>query len=356
MADTAARDPWPGADWEAVDPGEVGIKADTLADLDAYARDSMPPIRGIVIARHGRIAFERYYDGCTRETFHPVNSVTKSVTSALIGIALRKGLLTSVDQPLLDFFSELAAVRDDPRKQTLTLRHLLTHTSGFDAAGPGTPMPTRIPLDSPNLIEWAFARPLATAPGEAFLYDEMSCHLLSIALTRLTGQNLATFAEQELFTPLGIWRSKQVRQVWKQDRGQRDVFSFFGFWPEDGRPWKVDQHGHSFGGGGLHLTLREMVTFGALYLNGGRWADAEIVPRAFVDESTRAQSAGGPPANTPYGYLWWIGRGGGFYASGFGGQVISIIPRLDTVVAYTTSLGRNWPGALFDRFIIPAMS
>src|SRR5262249_12291344 len=125
----------------------------------------------------------------------------------------------------------------------------------------------------------------------------------------LTGLSAAELAEQELSTPLGIWRSEQVRQVWTHDRGQRDVFSTFGFWPEDGRPWRVDQHGHSFGGGGLHLTLREMATFGALYLNGGRWANAEIVPSAFVEESTRAQNAGGPPGNMAYGYLWWIGRG-----------------------------------------------
>jgi CubicO group peptidase (beta-lactamase class C family) len=218
------------------------------------------------------------------------------------------------------------------------------------------PFSSSLPLDSPDIVAAAFARPLATPPGEAFLYDNLSCHLLSIALTRLTGLSAAVFAEQELFAPLGIWRSKQVRQVWERDRGMRDVFTFFGFWPEDGRPWKVDQHGHSGGGFGLHLTLREMAEFGCLYLNGGRWDGQEIVPAWFVDESTRAQSAGGPPVNTPYGYLWWMGRGGGYFASGFRGQMISIIHRLDTVLAFSTALPRNGPGDMFRRFIIPALT
>ncbi|HZO32463.1 MAG TPA: serine hydrolase domain-containing protein [Chloroflexota bacterium] len=262
MESAPERDYWPTTDWQSAEPEEVSADADRLSELDAYARQSMPPIRGILIVRGGRVVFERYYDGCTEETYHTVNSVTKSVTSALIGIAFRNGLLTSVDQPLLDFFPELASARDDPRKQTLTLRHLLTMTSGFEAPGPGTPMSSRIPLDSPSLVETAFARPLANTPGEAFLYDDLSCHLLSIVLTRLTGSSGAAFAEQELFQPLGIWSSEQARYAWKADRGLRDAFNLFGHWPEDGRLWTVDQHGHSFGGGGLHLTLCEMAKLG----------------------------------------------------------------------------------------------
>ena len=355
MESAPERDYWPTTDCQSAEPEDVSADADRLSELDAYARQSMPPIRGILIVRGGRVVFERYYDGCTEETYHTVNSVTKSVTSALIGIAFRKGLLTSVDQPVLDFFPELAA-QDDPRKQAITLRHLLTMTSGFEAPGPGTPLASRIPLDSPNLVEAAFARPLATAPGAAFLYDELSCHLLSILLTRLTGLSAAAFAEQELFTPLGIWRSNHVRNVWKQDRGQRDAFHSYGFWPDDGRPWKVDQHGHTFGGGGPHLTLREMAKFGDLYLNAGRWDGVEAVPSWFVDDSTREQSAGGPPVNWPYGYLWWMRPAGGFFASGYGGQAIHVIADIDTIVAFATTQTRNWPAAIIGRFVVPAMS
>src|SRR5690242_16303113 len=96
------RDYWPTADWQTTAPEAVGLDPSRLAEMDPYARDSMPPIRGILIVRHGRIAFERYYDGCTPETYHSINSVTKSVLSALIGIAFRKGILTSLDQRLTD--------------------------------------------------------------------------------------------------------------------------------------------------------------------------------------------------------------------------------------------------------------
>src|SRR5262249_41425993 len=146
-----------------------------------------------------------------------------------------------------DFFSELVAVQDDPRKRLLTLRHLLTMTSGFAALGPGTPLMSRLPLDGPDIIEAAFARPLAASPGERFLYDDLSCHLLSIALTRLSGQSTAEFAERELFESLGIWTSGPVRFVWQSERGLRDYYHSHGHWPDDGRPWRVDQHGHSFG-------------------------------------------------------------------------------------------------------------
>jgi CubicO group peptidase (beta-lactamase class C family) len=356
VTETPQRDAWPTVDWQMTAPEAVGLDPSHLEALDAYARDSMPPIRGILIVRHGRIAFERYYDGCTPETFHSINSVTKSVLSALIGIALRKGLLTSVDQPLTDFFPELVAVQDDPQKQTLTLRHLLTMTSGFAAPGPGTPLMSRLPLDSLDIVEAAFARPLAAPPGEVFRYDDLSCHLLSIVLTRLSGQSTAEFAELELFEPLGIWASGRERFVWQSDRGLRDAFHQFGYWPDDGRPWKVDQHGDSLGPLGLHLTLREMAKFGYLSLNCGRWDGQEIVPAWFVEESTRAQSAGGPPTITPYGYLWWIGRGDSFFASGFGGQSIGILPSRDTVVAVSTALPRNGPGEIFRRFIIPALA
>jgi CubicO group peptidase (beta-lactamase class C family) len=358
VTEAPRRDYWPTAEWQTTSPEVVGLDPARLAEMDAYASDSLPPIRGILVVRHARIAFERYYDGCTQQSYHSVNSVTKSVLSALIGIAFRKGILTSLDQPLLDFFPELERVKDDPRKQTLTLRHLLTMTSGFKIAGIGRPLHERLLPDSPNLIESAFALPLAAPPGETFNYDDLSCHLLSVMLARLTGQSTAAFAEQELFRPLGIWTSQPTRFVWKEDRGQRDVFHFFGNWPEDGRPWKIDQHGHTLGSLGLHLTLREMATFGYLYLNGGRWDGEEIVPGWFVEESSRAQNPGGrllPPADSMYGYLWWVSTGGVYFVSGYGGQFVFVMPQRDMVVAISTTLIRNWPQGILGRFINPAV-
>jgi CubicO group peptidase (beta-lactamase class C family) len=352
------REYWPGADWETAEPAEVGLDGDRLAAMDEYARDSMPPIRGIVVVRRGRIAFERYYDGCTAETYHTVNSVTKSVISALIGIALRKGLLTGVEQSLHDFFPELARAGGDARKQGLTLRHLLTMTSGFATGGLLLPLHQEMPPDAPDLVSLAFERPLAAAPGERFNYDNLSSHLVSVALGRLTGMSTSAFAEQELFGPLGIWASGDVRFVWKADRGVRDSYHFFGQWPDDGWPWKVDQHGHAIGALGLHLTLREMARFGYLYLRSGCWNGDEIVPGPFLEESTQTQNPGGSrvlPGDCSYGYLWWVSTGGAYFGLGYGGQYLFVLPRQDLVIAVATMPPINTPSGLLPRFIRPAV-
>jgi len=358
MAETTACDRWPADGWETVAPEEVGIKSDILAELDAYARDSMPPIRGILIVRHGRVAFERYYIGCSAETYHSVNSITKSVLSALVGIAFRRGFLATVELPLVEVFPELANVDDDPRKQTLTLRHLLTMTGGFTTAGLNQPLQANMPLDVPNLIEWAFARPLDATPGERFQYDDLSCHLVSVLLSRLTGMSAAAFAEQELFARLGIWTSEHVRFVWQSDRSKSDGYHIYGRWPEDGRPWKVDQHGNSIGSLGLHLTLREVATFGGLYLNRGRWGGDEIVPAWFVRDSTRAQNPGAArvaPGDCSYGYLWWVHSPSFYFGLGYGGQYLHVDPPNELVVAVATTIPRNVPQAIFPRFIRPAL-
>ncbi len=345
------RDHWPTAEWQTAAPEAVGLKADLLAELDGFARESMPPIRGLVVVRRGRIAFERYYGGCTQETYHSVNSVTKSVLSALIGILLRTGQLASLDQRLIDLLPELADVNSDPRTGTITVRHLLSMTGGFEPTA-GAPWPW---LASPDLLQTAWARPLIAPPGASFAYDDLSVHLLSIVITRLTGQSASAFAGRELFEPLGIWASEEARFVWTRERGCADVFHGRGSWPEDGYPWRVDQHGHSMGGFGLHLTVREMAKLGYLYLNEGRWNGTEIVPAWFAAESIREQSSGGPPVGFRYGYLWWIGRVNGYFANGFGGQLIHVIPERDTIVAYTTTLPSRPSGSIFHRFVEPAI-
>jgi len=330
--------------------------------MDAYAGACIPPIRGIVVVRHGHIVFERYYDGCTHETVHPLNSTTKSVLSALIGIALRKGLLSGLDQRLADLLPEASSLIGDVRKRAITVRHLLTMTSGLDRQGDATASWDQL-IDPGNHdpVRTSLERPLTSQPGTTFAYDDQSVHLLSAVLTRLSGLSASAFARRELFSPLGIWTSEEVRFVWRADRGCHDLFNrrpaWSGDgWPDDGWPWKVDRQGHSLGGGGLHLTLREMAKFGYLYLKGGRWNGTEIVPAWYLRESTTAHSEGGAPAMCPYGYLWWIGRDDHVFAAGAGGQYIHVLPRHDMVIAQATAPPRNSPHVIFGRFIQPAVS
>ena len=289
--------------------------------------------------RHGCIVFERYYGDYSSESYFSVNSITKSVVSALAGLALRDGLLQSPEQPIAGFFP-------DENTHGIILRQLLTLTAGWPYQGLG---------ESPWSVPHLLRRPLARPPGEAFEYDDGSPHLLSAILTKLTGLSAAAYAERELFRPLGIWREGES---WSSSPGTRQPF---GAWPPDGLPWKCDGEGISTGGFGLHLTLRDMARFGLLLASGGRWEDRQLIPEGYVEELTRPHNRGGSPIWRPYGYLWWLPswhRGQAMLAAGFGGQEIYVNSTLDLVVAIACTLRSGGPthnGGLLDRFLLPAV-
>lgn len=203
---------------------------------------------------------------------------------------------------------------------------------------------------------------MAHDPGTTFQYDSLGSHLLSVILERVTSMSTTLFAHEVLFKPLGIWTDEMPRFLWRTGHGGPHNFQPRGVWDEEtGLPWWVDGEGHTTGWGGLHLTVRELAKFGYLYLNGGAWDGAQVVPYDYVGESVRPQNDGGPgpePEATPYGYLWWMPRGapGMYYGWGSGRQYVYVVPELDVVVAITAHLGRNDPARIVKRFIIPSVT
>jgi CubicO group peptidase (beta-lactamase class C family) len=261
----------------------------------AGSRDAQPPavdtsgITSVLVARHGRVLRESYYDGVKANDRLPIFSVTKSVVSALVGIALAEGRLRSVDERLEDFFPGA--------DRRIRLRHLLSMTAGY-----GRQLNFG-DTDGATLAE----RPLVNAPGLTFNYDSGSSDLLAAILTRVTHVSVADYAQRRLFTPMGI----------------RDVR-----WPG------------SHGGSGLLLRPRELLAFGQLYLDDGAWNGRQIVPAGWVRTSTRSQvrvaRQRGPTDG--YGYDWWVetARTPFFAAHGYLGQVLVVFPRLDEVVVVTS--------------------
>jgi CubicO group peptidase (beta-lactamase class C family) len=249
--------------------------------------------------RHGRLVLERYYHGMTRETEWSLYSVTKSVVSALVGIALRDGRLESVDERLVDVFPDEVTTDVNPQVRSIRLRDLLTMSAGY--------RDVNTPNETDDWVRSELNRPVVSTPGTIFSYDDGSAHLLSCALTKVTGMTAADYARRKLFAPLGI---------------------------RPGR-WNGDGQGHSLGSGGLFLRPRDMLRLGQLYLQGGRWHGRQIVPRAWVRASTRKQIA--IPGGYAYGYLWWINTGphGGYLAQGYRGQTIEGFPRLSLVIVLT---------------------
>ena len=316
-----AADDWSG-DWELVTADQVGLDP---GRLEQAVRDigELEGVHGLLIARRGRLVAERYFRGSAGRRPHNLKSASKSVLSALAGLAIDQGLL-DLDQPIADVLPE-AANLDDTGKQAITLRHLLTMTSGLESTSFGNYGSW---VASRNWVRAALARPLQAEPGTRFSYSTGGTHLLSATLSRAAGRSTHAFAREHLFEPLGIQRSA----------------------------WARDRQGVHMGGNNLSLLPRDMLKFGQLYLNRGRWNGSQLLPWRWVDQSTRPGRVGPRGRGRiygGYGYLWWL-RGtrerGAYIASGYGGQYIYVAPAEDLVVVVISteiSKGRGWRGELF---------
>lgn len=354
------HDYWPTDGWQTASLQDMHIDPIMLSHMQKYIEQELPGLHSLLIVRHGYLAFEAYYQGFHQNSYNNVASVTKSLISLLIGIALGEGKLTSVDQPMLEFFPEWADQETDQRKQAVALHHLLSLTGGFSPE-----FPHEYWL---HPVQLAVARPMVHQPGEEFFYDSQGVDILSGILTRITGMSAAAYADATLFAELGIWRQENSRFTWKNDPQGAHTWHQDADWDEHhGYLWKSDPQGYSTGGFGAHLTAREMAKIGYLCLNQGIWNGKRLLPEAYFTESTQRQSAGGPPIDTAaYGYLWWITEHQGhatFFASGYGGRMIYVIPSLDLVVVTTASSNamRSRPQQteqirdLVPRFILPAL-
>jgi CubicO group peptidase (beta-lactamase class C family) len=300
--------------------------------LDAVAARKLN-IDSILIVRHGYLVAEVYYGSNSPTLKHELYSVTKSFTSALIGIAIQKGFMDSVNHPVLDWFADRQVANVDARKRAMTLEHLLTMSSGLEWPESGTPYTTmdnpyvRM-MRSPDWVQFVLDQPMAEQPGATFNYNSGTSHLLSAIVQKTTRTSTLAFAREYLFKPLGI----------------ADV------------AWGTDASGIAIGGSDLRLTPRDMAKFGYLYLKGGVWEGQQVVPAEWVKAST-TKHIKSTSATLDYGYLWWIEPDGSFGAHGLGGQHIFVRPSQDLVVVFTSWLTGNdteQPAVLMDSFIAPA--
>ncbi|MGE5326690.1 MAG: serine hydrolase domain-containing protein [Deltaproteobacteria bacterium] len=318
--------PKKASDWKTSTPEEMGMDAATLARLNAHARAALPHVRSILIARHGNLIFEEYYNGARADELQNIQSMTKSVTSALVGIAIGQGRI-GIDQKALDFFPEIDAPRD-PRARAVTVRHLLTMSSGIREGPPGWDKNDDHPAVS------ALNQILDADPGSKFNYSGYANHVLAAILVRATHKTFQDFADANLFRPLNV--SNVV--------------------------WYKDKSGLELGCGSSLWKATDFLKFGQLYLNKGRWNGAQIVPEWFVADSGRTHLSGdffGTPVS--YGLLWFTDTLAGhptYHAAGYGGQYLMVIPDLDLVTLCTSDWRQpEYPEhyALVKDFVIPAV-
>jgi CubicO group peptidase (beta-lactamase class C family) len=278
-------------------------------------------LRSLLVARRGKLVLERYYGGADRESPADVRSVTKSVVSTLVGIALERGELVGLDQPVANVLDGAGIVLTG-RQRDITLRHLLSMTAGFEwdesgASGNDTMLYNEWVL-SGDPVGFLLERPLADPPGTRFEYNSAAVHLLGVVLEEATGSTLPAYADRVLFGPLGIGDAR----------------------------WEPLGGGRVNGGSGLDLRPRDLARFGQLMLQDGWSGEHSVVPAPWVREATTRRFewtvAAGPLASLSYGYLWWVDtERDAFLAWGFGGQFIYVSPALEVVVVATTEWRRS---------------
>ena len=299
-----------------------GFETEDSIFSDAFtSASSISGLTSLVISNNNTLIGEKYLHGGGPNIPHDVRSVTKSFTSALVGIAIKEGFLESVDQTLGEFISRPNNPEDyDPRIWDITIHQLLSMTCGLEWFEIGPRSEFSEWANSLNQLEYILHKPFISEPGEKFNYSDGAAHLLSIILSRATNKNTVDFAQQYLFDPIGI--------------GERE--------------WLTDKIEYNYGGVGLKVTPQDMIKLGLLYLNDGMFENVQVISEEWISESTTFKiytelDDSGPFSQ--YGYYWWLGPGPNnagniCIANGYGGQFIVIVPDHNLVVAATS----NWSG------------
>jgi CubicO group peptidase (beta-lactamase class C family) len=294
-------------------------KATALAEIfDRAAQNDN--LRSLIVYKDGKIIKEKYLIGDSL-TAHDVRSVTKSVTSTLVGIAIDKGTIASENDEIGAYLSETVSSIDS-LKAAIRVSDILSMTSGISGNEIRNPAEYNHWKHAPNQILYTLNKQMVASPGQRFIYNSGASHLLSGVLTEATNQSVLSFAEKHLFQPLGI-----TVQYWQKD--QQGIYN---------------------GGAGLQLSPYDMLKFGKLYLNKGIYNDVRVVSEDWVNKATsfKISTNNIAPFSPNYAYLWWMGNKSGhdyFFANGYGGQFILVSPDLNLIVIATN----NWAGVSITK-------
>jgi CubicO group peptidase (beta-lactamase class C family) len=320
---------WPTDGWRASTPEEQGMDSEILVEMLDELIEQSYNIDSISVVRNGYLVLDVAVAPYRSSNKHVIHSCTKSIVSALIGIALEQGHLKSVDQPLLEIFADRQVANLDGRKQSITLENVLTMSSGWRCRDSYLYRWRGIEemLASDDWVQHMLDLPMEGTPGTIFEYCNGGSFLLSAILQETTGMTALAYAEDNLFEPLGISKVD----------------------------WPSNPQGISIGWGDLRMLPHDMAKFGYLYLNEGQWDGEQIVPAEWVRASWEEHiSATLQPA---YGYQWWIDPPSIYMALGYAGQFIFVVPEHDLVVVFTSDLPDQdfySPQILLKDYIIPA--
>lgn len=303
-------DYWPTAGWQSSSPEKQGLDSALLAQAVEDLNTEQTQIHSLLVIRNGYLVTEAYFHPYTRDTKVQIQSVTKSVVGALVGVAVKGGLIKDEKQAMLSFFPNRMYANPSQNKDAINIENLLTMSSGFpcqEFTASGQTME-----QTKGWVQYMLDLPVNTPPGQTFGYCDGNPHLLSAIVEKTTGMSAREYANEKLFSPLGIPAVNDTE-------------------------WWADPQGYSVGGYGLFLTPADLAKIGYLYLHNGKWDGQQILPANWVAKSATpfVQKPEGPW----YGYLWTIYPEADHYAAlGLGGQQIHVFPSRNLVVVTTAEL------------------
>lgn len=325
-------DYWPTEGWKTASPESQGMESNLLLKMLDTIWEKDIAIDSVLIVRNGYLVLDAYGYPFGAENRRHIHSCSKSITSAMVGIAIDKGYIQDVSQPVLDFFPKRHAKNLDTGKKAVTLENLLTMTSGLKCRDSylynwsGLSEMSR----TSDWIQFMLDLPMEKVPGAYFEYCNGASYLVSVILQKQTGMDAFSFAEKNLFAPLGI----------------SDVH------------WTSNSRGITIGFNGLHMRPHDMAKIGFLYLNNGLWDGKRIITSQWIQASTRKHIATHSDYGPGYGYQWWIVDPGIYTAIGYKGQYIMVVPEKNMLVVFTGSLSRediSIPFGLLASYIIPTV-
>ena len=291
--------------------------------MESYLQDVKDKnlnLQSVMVLQHGKVVYEKWLNGGEPQTPHVLNSVSKTFTSAAVGLAINEGFL-SLDDKLISFFPDDLPVSPSENLKKVTIYNLLTMNCGHDSE------PSR-KQDGDTWVKTFLAWPVEHEPGTYYCYNSMGTYMLSAIVQKVTGQKVVDYLQSRLFDPLGI----------------------------DAPHWDESPQGINCGGWGLYLKTEDLAKMGQLLLQKGKWKGKQVLPEKYVTEMTRAQvpcqpagmkpekvaESGLTPENSDwvqgYGYQVWRCRHNAFRADGAGGQYIIVIPEKDAVIINTADL------------------
>ncbi|WP_128896071.1 serine hydrolase domain-containing protein [Longirhabdus pacifica] len=323
---------WPTEEWRTTTPESVGADSNDLADMFELIKKNNLPMDGLIVVKDGYIIAEKYGNNYTIDDFHEVHSITKTVTSAILGTVMRDGIIKSTEEYVFDYLDESPLTSMKEEKSNLTIKHFLTMTSGID-------FPEVTMEDFYNSKIWEqfvydkqppyyYLNRRLREDAPAWNYSSGDTHIVSTVIQKALGEPIDEYAQKYVFDPIGIQEVK----------------------------WEKDVSGVSFGGFSMSMIPRDIARMGYLYLQDGVWDGEQIFAEGWVDESTQPYEEVNLLEDGQYGYSIWLKNIAGydtFMAIGYAQQYMVVVPDLELIVVQTSNNMDLLP--LLEKYIIPSI-